>query len=108
MNAPAFGLSVEAPEAPGTDRVTVTASGEVDVTNAAEFARSIEDIPGPRPLILDLSALQYLDSAGFLVLDELLGRQTVVIVLDPASPVRVAAALMGLPCHDTVAAASSG
>ncbi len=88
-------------------RTTVTATGEIDVTNAADFIRSVEDIPAPRPLIVDLSNLHYLDSAGFAALDQLLGRRAIVIVLDPDSPVRAAAALMGLPCHHSVDAAAT-
>lgn len=102
MTSAAFTLTVHAVD---ESRAAVTVTGEIDVTNAADFIRSIDGITARRPLIVDLSGLQYLDSAGFAGLDELLGRGAIVIVLDPHSPVRAAATLLGLPCHDSIDAA---
>jgi anti-anti-sigma factor len=86
------------------DTTVVDVTGEIDATNATEFQRAVRDIPA-RPLVVDLSALQYSDSAGFGVLDELLARDAVVIVLAPHAPMRAAARLLDLPCHDSVATA---
>ena len=87
------------------DTTVVDVTGEIDATNAAEFQRAVRDIPAAPPLVVDLSALHYSDSAGFGVLDELLARDPVVIVLAPHAPMRAAARLLDLPCHDSVAAA---
>jgi len=83
----------------------VAVSGDVDITNAAAFRVAIAELDGPRPLIVDLSPLRYLDSAGFAALDQLLTQPGIAVVLDPASPVRAAADIMGVPCHDTLDAA---
>jgi anti-sigma B factor antagonist len=89
-----------------TDRtptvVVVRATGEVDAANAADFRRAIEDIPGSRPLVVDLSGLDYIDSAGFATIDQLLSRRAIIVVLDPHSPIRPAAKLIELPSHDTI------
>ncbi|MFI0240615.1 STAS domain-containing protein [Streptomyces sp. NPDC016845] len=44
----------------------LTAVGEIDMSNAAELAAAIEDTSGA--LVLDLSGVEYLDSAGLSVL----------------------------------------
>ncbi|MCM6775047.1 STAS domain-containing protein [Nocardia sp. CDC159] len=85
---------------------TVTVTGEVDVTNAHDFAESIAALPGRRPLLLELSRLGYLDSAGFAALDRLLADDAVVLVLAPDSPIRRAAELVDLPFHGDTAAAA--
>lgn len=78
----------------------VAVTGEVDVTNVEEFTQSVLAVPGPRPVILQLSRLEYLDSAGFAALDSLLAQGVIVVVLSPKSLVHKAAELMGLPFHD--------
>lgn len=83
-------------------RTIATATGEIDATNAVDFARAVADLPGPRPAILDLSRVSYLDSSGFAQLDRLLGHQAVVIVLSAASHLRRAADIVGMPYHDSV------
>lgn len=98
-----FGLTVR--EIAGRTRavvVVVEATGEVDAANATEFTRAIDRVEGPRPLVVDLSGLDYLDSAGFAAVDRLLSRQAITIVIDPHSPIRVAAKLIEMPCFDTV------
>ncbi len=78
---------------------TVAVTGEVDVTNAGDFAKSVTALPGRRPLLLELSLLGYLDSAGFAALDRLLADDTVVLILAPGSPIHRAAELVNLPFH---------
>lgn len=107
MTPDAFTLAIGQPDRPGLPPV-VEVTGEIDTLSAGEFLMAVETVPGPRPLILDLSRLDYVDSAGFAALDELLGHGAAVIVLGVASPVRSAAELMGVPCHDTVTAAQEG
>ncbi|KAA9158760.1 STAS domain-containing protein [Amycolatopsis acidicola] len=84
---------------------TVTAEGEVDATNASEFAAALDGIPGS--VVLDLGGLRYLDSAGFAALDNLLAHRKMTVVLPPGSRLRKAAALMGLPHHDDVPSAAA-
>lgn len=83
----------------------VAAAGEIDATNADDFTESVGALPGPRPVILDLSGLHYLDSAGFAALDRLLGQGAAIIVVSPESPVHSAAQLMELPFHHDAEAA---
>ncbi len=83
----------------------VAVSGEVDVTNVSEFTRSVLAVSDNRPIILQLSGLRYLDSAGFAAVDRLLADGAIVVVLSPDSLVHKAAELMCLPFHhDTEAA----
>jgi anti-sigma B factor antagonist len=79
--------------------VEVTVTGEIDVTNVDEFRRSVLDVPGPRPIILELSGVKYLDSAGFATLDRLLEQNAIVLVLSPDSFMYRVAELMCLPIH---------
>jgi len=85
-----------------TGRTVVTVTGEIDLTNADDFATEITHLPGPGPTIVDFTRLRYLDSAGFAVLDPMLADGTIVIVLPPTSPLRKAADLVGLPCHPRI------
>jgi anti-anti-sigma factor len=82
-----------------------TVVGELDRTNVAEFADALNAVPGERPVILDLSELRYIDSAGFGAVIQMVERRLVVVVLAPVSLLRRAAAVMGLPLHDHVDAA---
>ena len=104
IRRPAFELDLSGS---GGAAVTAQVSGEIDVTNAAEFARSMEGLSTSGPVILDLRGLQYLDSAGFAVVYRLLGQGLVVVVLAPDSPIHPAATLVGLPFHESIEAAVS-
>ena len=85
---------VDTPEgAPSVARV----SGDVDVTNAEDFTESISALSSVRPVVVDLSLLNYLDSAGFDALDRLLAADKVSIVIAPDSPIHRAAVVMELP-----------
>lgn len=44
----------------------LTATGEIDMSNTDALAEALGNIPGP--LVLDLTAVEYLDSAGLSVL----------------------------------------
>ena len=52
------------------DRIVLAVSGEVDVSNAAQLRRRVEDILADRPpaVIVDLSALRHMDSSGLAAL----------------------------------------
>jgi anti-anti-sigma factor len=99
VNRAAFQLHV--PEDDGVPApVEVTVTGEVDASNVREFTRSVSELPGERPLILQLSSLKYLDSAGFAALDRLLADKAILIVLSPDSFMYRVATLMCMPIHD--------
>jgi anti-anti-sigma factor len=93
------------PAVPSGDAMTVTVTGEIDVTNAPDFARSIDQLAARRTLVLDLRRLRFLDSAGFAVLYRFLQRRAIVVVLAADSPIHTAATLIGLPYHESVEAA---
>ncbi len=75
-------------------------TGEIDVTNTEEFAEAVSALCSERPVVLDLSSLRYLDSAGFAALDRLLVEGSVVVVIAPGSLIHRAAVVMELPFHD--------
>ena len=80
--------------------VEVTVTGEVDASNVVDFDQSVRELPGARPMILHLSSVKYLDSAGFAALHRIVAGHAVAIALPAHSPLRKAAVLMGLPHHD--------
>ncbi|WIM87235.1 STAS domain-containing protein [Candidatus Mycobacterium wuenschmannii] len=91
--------------AAGDGLTEVTVKGEVDASNIVEFNRSVRDLPGDRPVVLQLSSVKYLDSAGFSALDRLLADDEILIVLAPNSFMYRVAELMCMPIHhDTKAA----
>ena len=85
--------------------IELTVTGEVDASNVREFTRSVSELPGERPLILQLSSVKYLDSAGFAALDRLLAENAILIVLSPDSFMYRVATLMCMPIHDDAATA---
>ncbi len=86
------------------DAVVVGAlSGEVDLSNAAELVRTItEAVPNSaRGLVLDLSAISYIDSSGVRLVLSLAGslrwrRQELVIVAPEGSSCRRVLTLAGI------------
>jgi anti-sigma B factor antagonist len=52
----------------------VTLSGEIDLANATTIGREIVDVvPGDGAVLIDLTAVSFLDSAGVRLLDALVG-----------------------------------
>ncbi|ADB33486.1 anti-sigma-factor antagonist [Kribbella flavida DSM 17836] len=50
-------------------RQTLTVAGEIDVSNAAAFATALSEASAETPpLVVDLTAVEYLDSAGLAAL----------------------------------------
>lgn len=78
--------------------------GDIDVTNAGELRTALAQRAG-EALVVDLSDVGYFDSAGFAVLDQLLGKVRLTVVVPPGSVVRTAMSLLNLPFHDSVDAA---
>ena len=99
-------FQLQTPDGRGAATPTeVIVTGEVDASNVQEFTQSVQELPGARPVILQLSSVKYLDSAGFAALDRLLEENAIVIVLSPDSFMYRVAELMCLPLHhDTEAA----
>jgi anti-anti-sigma factor len=103
MTAASYALHVVTGDAP----VVVAVTGELDMTNVSDFVRSMEDVSVARPVVLDLSELGYVDSAGLATLDRLTGTNSAVVVIPRSSPLSRAAELMDLPRHDTLEEAIS-
>jgi anti-sigma B factor antagonist len=105
MTRAVFQLQYPDSDPAATAPAEVTVTGEIDVTNVDEFTRSVQAVPGPQPVILQLSGVKYLDSAGFAALDRLLEKNAVVLVLSPDSFMYRVAELMCLPIHHDADAA---
>jgi anti-sigma B factor antagonist len=89
------------------DGVTVAAiSGEVDISNAAMVSRTLTGLPNlAHGLVVDLSAVEYLDSTGISLLHELAVRlrqrsQRLIVVCPAQAPPRRVLELTAL--HSTV------
>ncbi len=75
--------------------------GDVDATNSTDLSDALRELASPA-LIIDLSLVDYFDSAGFAMIDRLLDDAPVVVVISPGSVVRTAAELINLPFHDSL------
>jgi hypothetical protein len=93
-----FQLHAASPDDP-SHPIEVTVTGEVDAANAAAFTRAVRELPGPRPLIVNLSAAFYFDSAGFAALDRLRADNSIILVIEPRSALFAAAELICMPAH---------
>ena len=71
--------------------VTLAVQGEIDMSNAQEFRRALDEAPGAGRLVLDLTGVDYLDSAGVKVLYDPLGRRPELVVSSGAVILRVLA-----------------
>ena len=81
-------------DAEGT--VVLKAAGEIDMTNCDTFAAAIDDVPGR--LVVDLTDVEYMDSAGLSVLFTYADRIEVVVSAILAPVVNFS----GLPALTTV------
>jgi anti-anti-sigma factor len=82
----------------------VRASGEIDISNAQEvLAAIVAAVPnGAHHVVLDITELSYLDSAGVALVLRLSGRLqgrrlAMSLVVPPASPVRAVLEVAGVP-----------
>ncbi|HEY2238108.1 MAG TPA: STAS domain-containing protein [Streptosporangiaceae bacterium] len=62
------------------ETVTLAVKGEIDMSSAGEFRRALDDSQAASRLVLDLTGVDYLDSAGVKVLFDHLGQQPEVMV----------------------------
>lgn len=101
-----FQLRPVGPPAGSGDTVAVEIHGDVDAANAADLSNALRKMASPA-LIVDLSLVDYFDSAGFAMIDRLLGQAPVAVVISPGSVVRTAAEMVNLPFHDSLADAGA-
>ncbi|MCA1726578.1 MAG: STAS domain-containing protein [Actinobacteria bacterium] len=85
------------------ERSVVSITGEVDLSNVLELAREIEDGVESEAsvVVLDLSRITYLDSAGIRFLLQVAGRlqlrrQEVRLRIPPSSPIRSTVDVAGI------------
>lgn len=83
----------------------LVSSGEIDATNAEQFARLATELAAATPTVLDLADVQYIDSAGFAALDMLLAGRRMAIVVPSSSPLHAAMQIVSLAHYDSVPAA---
>jgi anti-sigma B factor antagonist len=73
-------MSLEVARTERNETVTLTVTGEIDMSSAGEFRRALEDSKAPGRLVLNLTGVDYLDSAGVKVLFDHLDQQPEVLV----------------------------
>ncbi|HEY2518848.1 MAG TPA: STAS domain-containing protein [Streptosporangiaceae bacterium] len=84
-------MSLEVTQATRDETVMLAVRGEIDMASAGEFRRALDDTPDQGRLVLDLTGVEYLDSAGVKVLYDHLGRHPEVVVNSGAVILRVLA-----------------
>jgi len=94
-------VPVELPEGSGATVPAVQVRGEVDAASATDLSHAVRELASPS-LIIDLSLVDYLDSAGFAMIDRLLDEIQAVVVISPDSVIRPAAEIINLPFHDSL------
>jgi anti-anti-sigma factor len=88
----------------GPDRPVLAVVGEIDLANVHELDRALTDLVAAAggPVTVDLSATEYLDSAGIGVLFDHAGRGELHLHLPAGSTVAVAVTASGLGDVTTV------
>ena len=84
-------MSLEVTRAAQDGTVMLAVKGEIDMASAGELRRALDDTPDQGRLVLDLTGVEYLDSAGVKVLYDHLGRHPEVVVNSGAVILRVLA-----------------
>lgn len=101
MNSGRFAL--EPLTVPGSpERVLVRLQGEIDAANVGQLERDLAWAAGGHPLIVDLSGVEYFDSAAFAMLYRMLALSDLRVVIGLDSILRPAAELISLPMYDSV------
>jgi anti-anti-sigma factor len=81
------------------DSCVVRLVGEIDLSNATAVETRLAELVRAEPdhhIVIELSDVEYLDSAAFAAIERLTRTARVSIVLSPASPVHRAVAISGL------------
>ena len=84
-------MSLEVTRTVRDETVTLTVKGEIDMASAGSFRQALDDSTGPGRLVLDLTGVEYLDSAGVKVLYDHLGQYPEVLVSSGTVILRVLA-----------------
>jgi anti-sigma B factor antagonist len=92
---------VEPPAGSGAPVPAVQIHGDVDAATAADLSNALREQASPA-LIIDLSLVDYFDSAGFAMIDRLLDEIQAVVVISPHSVIRPAAEIINLPFYDSL------
>ena len=92
---------VDLPASSGGTAAAVQVHGDVDAASATDLGKALRELASPA-LIIDLSVVSYLDSAGFAMIDRLLDEIQAELVISPDSVIRPAAELINLPFHDSL------
>jgi len=95
---------VELPAGSGAMVPAVQIHGDVDAATATDVSNALRELASPA-LIIDLSLVDYFDSAGFAMIDRLLDEIQAVVVISPDSVIRPAAEIINLPFHDSLSEA---
>ncbi|HEX9064880.1 MAG TPA: anti-sigma factor antagonist [Streptosporangiaceae bacterium] len=82
-------MSLDISTAVADDVVTLVVRGEIDYASAPQFRLALDDAPARNRLVLDLTGVEYLDSAGVKVLYDHLGRRPELVVGADAIILRV-------------------
>jgi anti-sigma B factor antagonist len=77
--------------------ITLAVKGDIDMASAEQFRRVLDDAPAGEHLVVDLTGVSYLDSAGVKVLYDHLDRDPELIIEPDAVILRILA-ITGL--HD--------
>ena len=90
---------LETVDAGGPGPTVVALAGELDLTNASDLARRLDELhEGPR-LVVDLDRVVFIDSAALQRLFQLARKRHpggLVFVLDPSSPIATVVKIVGL------------
>lgn len=89
------------------ERILLSVSGELDLTNAAEFEEQLESLVSPNGslVVLDLRRVAFIDSAVLHVLFRMarrLGKERFGLVLEPESPITRTLEIVGVPTVATI------
>jgi anti-sigma B factor antagonist len=80
-------------------------AGELDLFSSSQLKLALADIDGKEPILIDLSELTFIDSAGIGEILALAGSRTdseQVVLMNPSEPVRRALEIAGLDQHPAV------
>jgi anti-anti-sigma factor len=80
-------------------------AGELDLFTSAQLALALAEVDDMHPVLIDVSELTFIDSAGIGVILSLAGSRTgaqQVVLMNPSEPVRRALEIAGLDQHPAV------
>jgi anti-sigma B factor antagonist len=88
-------MNLEVSTATADGAVTLAFKGDIDMSSADRFRRALDEVPAEGRLIMDLTGVDYLDSAGIKVLYDHLGRDPELII-EPGAVILRVLAITGL------------